>query len=120
MAYWDDTDSLFGDVRLYKLQYYLSDDTMEVVEVLPRNCGRDPFPKFLRRMRLPRDTPMTGSHPVDLHAPVQDPGHFSVVTAGIHSRFLEPPWQAGDSWLGTTTSQDCNARRKWNLQKLNE
>ncbi|KAK9862961.1 hypothetical protein WJX84_005590 [Apatococcus fuscideae] len=63
MAYWDDTDSLFGDVRLYKLQYYLSDDTMEVVEVLPRNCGRDPFPKFLRRMRLPRDTPMTGARP---------------------------------------------------------
>ncbi len=60
MAYWDDTDSLFGDVRLYKLQYYLSDDTIEVVEVLPRNCGRDPFPKFLRRMRLPRNTPVTG------------------------------------------------------------
>lgn len=61
-AYWDDTDSLFGDVRLYKLQYYLSDDTLEIVEVLPRNCGRDPFPKFLRRMRLPKTTPMTGVH----------------------------------------------------------
>ncbi|KAK9830736.1 hypothetical protein WJX74_004568 [Apatococcus lobatus] len=62
-AYWDDTDSLFGDVRLYKLQYYLSDDTLEIVEVLPRNCGRDPFPKFLRRMRLPKVTPMTGARP---------------------------------------------------------
>ena len=60
-AYWDDTDSLFGDVRLYKLQYYLSDDTLEIVEVLPRNCGRDPFPKFLRRMRLPKYTPITGA-----------------------------------------------------------
>ena len=46
--------ALYGDMHLFKMYYYLSDDTIEVVEVLPRNCGRDPFPHMLRRMRLPK------------------------------------------------------------------
>ena len=62
-AYWDDTGALFGDVRLYQLSYYLADDTLEVVEVLPRNCGRNPFPRFLRRMRLPKHVPAIGAPP---------------------------------------------------------
>ncbi len=65
-CYWDDTQSLFGDVRFYRLYYYLSDDTVEVVEVLPSNCGRIPFPHLLRRMCLPKQAPLTSAKPPTL------------------------------------------------------
>jgi hypothetical protein len=60
-CYWDDRQSLYGDLRHYRLYYYLSDDTVEAVEVLPRNCGRNPFPHLLRRMRLPKHTQPVGT-----------------------------------------------------------
>ncbi|KAK9828561.1 hypothetical protein WJX72_000760 [[Myrmecia] bisecta] len=63
-CYWDDSGSLYGDVRLYELHYYLADDTVEVVEVLGGNSGRDPFPRFLHRMRLPKTTPVIGARPL--------------------------------------------------------
>lgn len=53
-CYWDDRLALYGDMRLFSLYYYLADDSIEVVEVLPRNCGRDPIPHMLRRMHLPK------------------------------------------------------------------
>ena len=37
------------------LFYFLMDDTIEVRELHDANDGRDPFPVFLRRMRVPRD-----------------------------------------------------------------
>lgn len=36
------------------LNYYLEDDTVEVLEVHESNSGRDAFPVFLRRARLPK------------------------------------------------------------------
>jgi hypothetical protein len=51
---WDDRTSLYGDVRLFTLQYFLSDDTIEVTETNPPNCGRDPFPSFIKRSRVPK------------------------------------------------------------------
>ncbi len=53
-CYWDDRLALYGDMRMLRLYYYLSDDTVELVEVLRPNCGRDPFPHMLRRMCLPK------------------------------------------------------------------
>ena len=50
---WDDREALYGDRRPYVMHYYLSDDTMEVLEVNEPNSGRDPFPVFLRRGPLP-------------------------------------------------------------------
>jgi len=38
----------------YIIHYYLSDDTVEILEVNYNNSGRDPFPLFLRRSKLPR------------------------------------------------------------------
>ncbi len=61
-CYWDDRLALYGDMRLFTLYYYLADDSIEVVEVLPWNCGRDPVPHMLRRMRLPKHPgPVGGS-----------------------------------------------------------
>ncbi|KAM8752871.1 EF-hand domain-containing family member C2 [Rhynchonycteris naso] len=54
---WDDTDSLFGDRRQLILHYFLSDDTIEIRELLPRNSGRDPKSLFLERRKLPKYGP---------------------------------------------------------------
>lgn len=51
---WDDTDSLFGDQRELVLHYYLADDTVEIIEVIPPNSGRVHVSKFLRRCKLPK------------------------------------------------------------------
>lgn len=51
---WDDSQSMFGDVRWLELHYFLADDTLEVLEKIPANAGRDGVPVFLRRARLPK------------------------------------------------------------------
>jgi len=51
---WDDTESVFGDRRELLLHYYLADDTIEILEVVSPNSGRDTAPKFLRRGKLPK------------------------------------------------------------------
>jgi hypothetical protein len=43
------------ELRPHVIYYYLTDDTVQVQEVHKKNDGRDPFPVFLRRMKLPRD-----------------------------------------------------------------
>ncbi|GMH58643.1 hypothetical protein TL16_g02654 [Triparma laevis f. inornata] len=52
---WDDTQRLYGDVRLYKMNFFLSDDTMEILPVHTKNDGRDQFPKLLKRSKVPKD-----------------------------------------------------------------
>lgn len=53
---WDDRSSLYGDIRLFVLQYFLADDTIVVTESNPPNCGRDPFPSFVKRSKVPKIT----------------------------------------------------------------
>ena len=53
-CFWDDTDSIFGDPRQMVLHYFLADDTIEIRETIPPNCGRDATPMFLTRARLPK------------------------------------------------------------------
>ena len=50
---WDDRGALFGDKLPYTVHYYLADDTVEILEVNEPNSGRDPFPVFLKRAKLP-------------------------------------------------------------------
>ncbi len=38
----------------YIIHYFLADDTVEVREIHHNNSGRDPFPLFLKRNKLPR------------------------------------------------------------------
>eukprot|EP00993_Chasmostoma_nieuportense_P002401 NODE_319_length_2416_cov_30.574050_g297_i0.p1 GENE.NODE_319_length_2416_cov_30.574050_g297_i0~~NODE_319_length_2416_cov_30.574050_g297_i0.p1 ORF type:complete len:755 (-),score=240.05 NODE_319_length_2416_cov_30.574050_g297_i0:151-2376(-) len=49
---WDDRTNLYGDVRLLTLHYFLADDTIEITETNPPNCGRDPFPSFVKRSKV--------------------------------------------------------------------
>lgn len=50
---WDDSQSMFGDRRKFVLHYYLADDTIEILESLPPNSGRDAPSVFLKRQKLP-------------------------------------------------------------------
>ncbi|XP_045651706.1 EF-hand domain-containing family member C2, partial [Ursus americanus] len=54
---WDDSASVFGDRRELILHYFLSDDTIEVKEVIPHNSGRDAMSLFLQRRKLPKYGP---------------------------------------------------------------
>ncbi|CAD7704926.1 unnamed protein product [Ostreobium quekettii] len=63
-AYWDDTKSAFGDKLSFILQYYLVDDTVEIFEAKCVNSGRDSFPVFLRRMKLPKSSYGVGGRPL--------------------------------------------------------
>jgi EF-hand domain-containing protein 1 len=50
-CYWDDA-TRYGARMYYTLHYYLADDTVEMLECLPRNAGRDPYPTFWRKSQL--------------------------------------------------------------------
>ena len=55
---WDDT-SYDGGLKFYKMNYYLSDDTIEVQELRQVNTGNETFPMMLRRMKVPKDPILT-------------------------------------------------------------
>merc|ERR1740138_896318 len=61
-CYWDDPTP-YGSRMYYILHYYLADDSVEMLENLSRNSGRDPYPVFWRRSPLrknPHQSPAPG------------------------------------------------------------
>ena len=40
--------------KKYKLHYYLADGQIEVCEIKVNNSGKDPFPRLLRKSKLPK------------------------------------------------------------------
>ena len=52
---WDDRDTKFGELRRFKLHYFLADDSIEIIEILPPNSGRDSSSTFLSRQKLPKE-----------------------------------------------------------------
>ncbi|XP_065652125.1 EF-hand domain-containing protein 1 isoform X2 [Hydra vulgaris] len=52
---WDDSDKIFGEIRPCILHFFLVDNTMEIREIHTPNDGRDPFPVFIGRRRIPID-----------------------------------------------------------------
>ena len=53
-GYWDDRESLYGEVHNLEIHYYLADDTIEIKEILPPNSGYDSGPLFLKRSKIPK------------------------------------------------------------------
>lgn len=53
-AYWDDTKTACGDIRVLDVLYHLADDTFEIKEKLEPNSGRRSNGMFLKRGKLPR------------------------------------------------------------------
>ncbi|KAG1675125.1 hypothetical protein FOA52_003348 [Chlamydomonas sp. UWO 241] len=62
----DDRQNMYGDRRPYVLNYYLEDDSIELLEVRDQNSGRDPFPVFMRRAPLPKSVLSSGTQTVGL------------------------------------------------------
>ncbi|XP_059322408.1 EF-hand domain-containing family member C2 [Ammospiza nelsoni] len=60
---WNDPESKLPDSRELVLRYYLSDDTIDIREILPPNSGRDVVPFFLKRDKLPKNAPTAPYHP---------------------------------------------------------
>ena len=57
---WDDTSKPYGDRRRLNLRFHLSDDTVEIFELFPKNSGRDvEVPKVIRRQLLPLLNPVS-------------------------------------------------------------
>ncbi|GAB1599427.1 EF-hand domain-containing protein 1-like [Argonauta hians] len=83
---WDTRKMPFGDVKEYIINYYLSNDTLEVRAIHRENDGMDPFPVFIGRSRIPinrLDLPST--HPaVALESTEKEikeyitPAHFTI------------------------------------------
>lgn len=53
-AYWDDRNSLNGDIRELIVYYYLCDDTIQINEKFKENCGRDKATTLIKRQKLPK------------------------------------------------------------------
>lgn len=74
---WDDRERLHGDLRRFTLHHFLSDDTTEINEVLPRNSGHDPFPAFVKRQRIPKNPfaskQASFTHATSFHTALKDP-----------------------------------------------
>eukprot|EP00388_Colpodella_angusta_P002152 GDKJ01006939.1.p1 GENE.GDKJ01006939.1~~GDKJ01006939.1.p1 ORF type:complete len:676 (+),score=121.27 GDKJ01006939.1:29-2056(+) len=60
-AYWDDKNR-YGSRLYYTILYFLSDDTVQILEAPRADCGRDMFPVLLRRMPL-RKNPVINAAP---------------------------------------------------------
>jgi len=53
---WDDTESLYGDLTIFKVHYFLADDTVEVIVERKPNSGHGGLGTLLlKRDPLPRD-----------------------------------------------------------------
>jgi hypothetical protein len=59
-CYWDDT-TRYGTRMYYQMHFYLADDTVELLECLPRNSGRDPYPVFWKRNALRKNPQMNAA-----------------------------------------------------------
>jgi len=57
-------DPMDGERRSFIVHYFLADDTIEILEVVERNSGRDPFPKLLKRIKLPKEVYSLGARPM--------------------------------------------------------
>jgi len=53
-ACWDDRDHPFGEKRPFVVNFFLEDETIEVLEVHSPNDGRENFPRMLKRQKVPR------------------------------------------------------------------
>ena len=53
-------DDLYDkEEKHYKMNYYLADGQVEVCEIKVNNSGKDPFPRLLRKSKLPKKPLMT-------------------------------------------------------------
>lgn len=54
-AVWDDRERLYGDLLMFRIHYFLADNTMEVAAVHTRNDGRGDFGLLVKRGKILKD-----------------------------------------------------------------
>lgn len=54
--------------RSYVLHFFLADNTVEILEVVEKNSGRDPFPKLLSKQPLPKTAVAVGIKPMGVES----------------------------------------------------
>lgn len=54
LALWDDRGSISGDLHFCALRVFLENNTIEIAESRPENCGRSGGPILVSRQRIPR------------------------------------------------------------------
>ncbi|KAM4045618.1 EF-hand domain-containing family member C2 isoform 1-T1 [Anomaloglossus baeobatrachus] len=105
---WDDTTTAFGDARELILHYYLADDTVEIIEVIPPNSGRDTVPVFLHRGKLPKQDSarmykpgeITSRTVLNVFGPMGHGGRYildNLKTGSVHQEF----YNDSDLTIGT-------------------
>lgn len=62
----DDLTTPQFERRPFTILFFLADDTLEIRELYPLNCGRDNFPIFFKRGKMARG-------PVEIHGPQSQP-----------------------------------------------
>lgn len=79
---WDNTGNLYGDVNEYTLQYYLSDDTIEICSISNPNTKDQGPSKLLKRSKLPKKFAFT----MDLSLPPNPKNffHWTDIFIGLH------------------------------------
>ncbi|KAI3387673.1 hypothetical protein SNEBB_005276 [Seison nebaliae] len=100
-AVWDDTDQLHGDLRKFVINYYLSDDTIELKEILAPNCGRDQSAVFLKRSRLPKK-----NYPLPPPGKLADRTVLNVIGGLNDSTFILDNLKTGTANLEYYTEKD--------------
>lgn len=63
-GYWDDQETTYGYLHRLEILFYLTDETMEIKEIMPESCTKTSTFTFLHRDKLPktyRDLPMPGA-----------------------------------------------------------
>uniref|UniRef100_A0A0G4HCV0 Calmodulin n=1 Tax=Chromera velia CCMP2878 TaxID=1169474 RepID=A0A0G4HCV0_9ALVE len=87
----DDLSTPLFERRPFVILYFLGDDTIEVRENFPDNCGRDHMPIFFRRGKLPKGGAMCvgPSDPVVSRGELVSPHDFAV---GARISLLNQPF----------------------------
>eukprot|EP00998_Keelungia_sp_KM082_P005588 NODE_189_length_2374_cov_131.883400_g183_i0.p1 GENE.NODE_189_length_2374_cov_131.883400_g183_i0~~NODE_189_length_2374_cov_131.883400_g183_i0.p1 ORF type:complete len:769 (-),score=185.81 NODE_189_length_2374_cov_131.883400_g183_i0:68-2119(-) len=62
-------EQLYGDYRYFTYLYFLSDGTTKIMELSPPNAGRDPFPVFVKRQKLPKNDSPAGDENLETLVP---------------------------------------------------
>ena len=86
----DDLSTPQFERRPFNILFYLADDKVEIRELYPLNCGRDNFPKFFKKGKLPIG-------PVTCDGPQAQPknksdyvhGHDLYVSDAFNSRIMD-------------------------------
>lgn len=75
-CYSDDIKTHVFERRPFTIFYFLSDDTVQIIEQFPMNCGRAGFPTFCKRQRIPKamETEVRGP----MHSAYQEEDYYKL------------------------------------------